>query len=61
MNRDEALATLHRVALHVVEHSQTAAVERLLERLSVRDDAEELRAALVLAGAAAVLSEASQA
>lgn len=51
-----ATGRLLRVAVAVTEDSEPAAVDRFLERLSVLPEAEELRAALVLAGAAAVLT-----
>ena len=50
---------LRRVALSVTEASEPEAVARLLERLAQEPDADELRAALVLAGAAAVLNGAA--
>ena len=46
---------LVRVARHVTEQSEPEAVARLLERLTADPDAEALRDALVLAGAAAML------
>lgn len=55
---EAAGARLHRVARGVTDASEPEAVSRFLERLSADPDAEELRAALVLAGAAAVLREA---
>jgi hypothetical protein len=51
---------VRRVAASVVEASSSGAVDRLLTRLAVDPDAEELRAALVVAGASAVLREAGR-
>jgi hypothetical protein len=48
---------LRRVAAAVVETTEPEAVARFLERLAAEEDAEELRAALVLAGAEAVVRE----
>lgn len=58
MTPDAARARLRRVALSVTETSEPEAVARLLERLATEPDADELRAALVLAGAAAMLNSA---
>lgn len=55
MTPEAANDRLQRVAAAVAERSEPEAVSRFLERLSVLPDAEELRAALVLAGARAVL------
>jgi hypothetical protein len=48
---------LTRVARAVAEPSEVEAVARLLERLAAHDDAAELRDALVVAGAAALIRE----
>ncbi len=58
MTPEAASARLRRVVWAVTEESEPEAVARFLERLSGDPDAEELRAALVLAGAAALLREA---
>lgn len=50
-----ALDRVARVARTVTEDSTPAAVGRLLERLAARDDGQELRDALVILGAQAVL------
>lgn len=55
MTPHAAQARLRRVAECVTEASEAEAVARFLERLAACDEAEELRAALVLAGAAALL------
>jgi hypothetical protein len=60
MTHGEARDRLHRVASAVCELSAPAAVDRLLERLSTRDDGEELRAALVFVGARTVLEAADR-
>lgn len=60
MTRAVAAERLRRVAAAITETSEPEAISRLLERLAARDDAEELRAALVLAGARALLREASR-
>jgi hypothetical protein len=57
MTPEAARDRLRRVALAVTEASEPAAVARFLERLAAQEDAEELRAALVLAGALALLRE----
>lgn len=57
MTPNAARARLERVAAAVTEASEAAAIDRFLERLSVLPDAEQLRAALVLAGAATLLRE----
>ncbi|MCL4822106.1 MAG: hypothetical protein KJ067_23510 [Vicinamibacteria bacterium] len=51
--RGEALATLRRLAAPLQTDDVEASASRLLERISLRDDAEELRAALVETGARA--------
>ena len=51
-----ALDRLRAVAAKVVESSDPEAVARFMERISLREDSDELRAALVLAGASAVLA-----
>ena len=58
MTAAQARLALRHLAVGVAERDRGAAVARLLERLATRDDAEELRAALVVAGAAAVLRDA---
>ncbi len=55
MTRAEALAEIMAMT-HDLEANE-AGQSRLLERLSVHEAAEELRAALVLAGAEAVLAK----
>lgn len=59
MTPEIARARLRRVALSITEASEAEAVARLLEKLACEPDADELRAALVLAGAAAVLNGAA--
>jgi hypothetical protein len=51
----EAQDRLRRVAAAVVEGSEGEAVSRFLEKLSVRDDGQELRDALVVEGARALI------
>ena len=58
MTRAEAVAIVRRLAAGL-DPTDTG-VRRLLERISVRDDAEALRDALTEAGAAAVLETALQ-
>lgn len=57
MTRDEAVSTLRSIAATVDESDQGAAVERLLERVSLREEAAELRAGLVELGAKALLDQ----
>jgi hypothetical protein len=57
MTPEAARDRLRRVAIAVTEASEPEAVVRFLEKISAHEEAEELRAALVLAGAAAVLNE----
>ena len=57
MTPEAARARLDRVASAITETSEAEAIARFLERVSVLPDAEQLRAALVLAGARAVLAE----
>lgn len=56
MTRPEAQATLRAIAASIAEPDAPAAASRLLERLSTRDDADQLRALLLEAGALAVLA-----
>lgn len=58
MTPEFARDRLRRVAVAVTEASEPEAVARFLERLSADESAEELRAALVLAGAEAIVREA---
>jgi hypothetical protein len=53
--RSEALATVRRLAASLDASDPDAASARLLERISQRDDAAELRAALVELGALALV------
>lgn len=46
---------LQRTAAGVVETAEAAAVEKLLERVAGREDAEQLRAALVTLGARSLI------
>jgi len=55
MTPAEALAQLERLAALVVEDDPEAGASRLLERVAAREDAAELRDALVLRGARAVI------
>lgn len=56
MTRQDALAIVARLAQGL--RADVAGVDRLLERLAMTDTAEELRAALLVRGAEAVLDEA---
>ena len=58
VSRAEALAVLRRLAAAGRELDANDAAEKLLERIAARDDAAELRAALALFGAAAVVRDA---
>ncbi len=58
LSRADALAALRRLAAAGRELDVDAAAEKLLERIAARDDAAELRAALALFGAAAVVRDA---
>ncbi len=51
----DALAELRRMAAGLEDEEPAAASRRLLERVSAREDAEELRAALVELGAVALI------
>lgn len=55
------LDELQRAAQRVTEETEDAAVSRLMERLSSRDDAAVLRDALTLLGARALVADAVQA
>jgi hypothetical protein len=55
MTRDEAMVELHRMITTIDTSDTEAAAARLLERVSCRADSLELRAALVEAGARALL------
>lgn len=55
----EAIEDLRRVAATIAERDPEAAAERLLERISARDDATELRAALTGLGARAIVAPSS--
>jgi hypothetical protein len=50
MTREQAATEIRALVAGLDEHDETLAVERLLEAISVRDDAAELRAALVEMG-----------
>lgn len=56
VTRQDALAIVARLAQGL--RADVAGVDRLLERLAMTDTAEELRAALLVRGAEAVLDEA---
>jgi hypothetical protein len=56
VTRTEAIAIVRRLAAGL--DASDSSVRKLLERISVHDDAEALRDALVEAGAQAVLEEA---
>jgi hypothetical protein len=55
VTRDEAARCLREIAVAVNEPDESAAVARYLELVAVRDDAIELRGALVEMGARAVM------
>lgn len=57
MTREEAIAAARVAAATVFETDVDQAAARLMERLSVREDASELRDALAELGARAILRE----
>jgi len=57
MTHGEAQAVLRGLAAALAEPGPDEAARRLLERISGREDAEELRAALVERGALALVQE----
>ena len=59
MNGAEALATLQQLSAGVDQADAEASARRLLERIAARDDAAELRAALVELGARALVTRAA--
>ena len=52
-----ATAKVRRVAAGITEPSELAAIDKLLERLTAHEDAQALRDALIVVGAATVLRE----
>ena len=60
MTRDEALAELRKMVASLYRSDFEAAAVRLLERISCRADALELRSALVEEGARSMLREAAR-
>jgi hypothetical protein len=55
MTRDEAAVALRDLVRAVGDRDETAAAARLLERVAVREDAQELRSALCEMGARSAL------
>jgi hypothetical protein len=55
MTTEQARAELGKLAYTITDVNQDEAARRLLERLSTRDDATELRDALVVIGAATLV------
>lgn len=58
MSAEEAKATLRRIAAMMPALDEPALIEKFLERVSLADEPEMLRAALVESGARTILREA---